>query len=165
MADRKTLVVYYSRTGHTEAAARDIARQTEAEIEAIDAGSFAHGFLWYLRAGWASVRREVSIAAAKHDPRKFKRVVLAGPVWAGRPAPPMRAYLRNHEGKLPEIAFVLTHGGGDISRAFDILQELAGKAPVAQVSLSEAERKDGREQSKIDDFVASLSSERQADAA
>lgn len=166
MTDQKTLVVYYSRLGHTEAVAREMARQTGAEIEAIDAGSFAHGFLWYLRAGWASLTgRDVTIAPAKHDPRAFDLVVLATPVWVGRPAPPMRAYLRDHAAALPAIACVLTHGGGDASMALDKLEALAGKAPVARVMLSDIEKRAGAEPAKIAAFVAALVPPRQADAA
>ena len=166
MAERKTLVVYYSRSGHTEAVAQEIARQTGAEIEAIDAGKFARGFLWYLRAGWASLNgRDVPIAPAKHDPRGFDQVVLACPVWVGRPAPPMLAYLRNHAAALPAIACVMTHGGGDASLAFDKLEALAGKAPIARVTLSDTEKRSGAEPAKIADFVAALELSRQADAA
>lgn len=166
MADRKTLVVYYSRLGHTEAVAREIAQQTGAKIEAIDAGAFAHGLLWYLRAGWASLTgREVSIAPAKHHPGDFDLVVLAAPVWVGRPAPPMRAYLRDHASELPSIACVMTHGGGDASTALDKFKALAGKAPVAHVTLSDIERRSGTETAKIAHFVGVVSPPRHADAA
>jgi len=166
MADRKTLVVYYSRGGHTEAVAREIARQTGADIEVIDAGSFARGFLWFLRAGWASLSgRDVTIAPTQHDPRGFDLVVLATPVWMGRPAPPMRAYLRDHAAALPAIACVMTHGGGDASPAFDKFVSLAGKGPVARVTLSDVERKSGAEPAKILEFIAALIPPRRADAA
>jgi len=166
MIDRKMLVVYYSRSGHTEAVAQEISRQTGAEIEAIDAGKFARGFLWYLRAGWASLNgRDVRIAPPKHDPRGFDLVVLACPVWVGRPAPPMRAYLKDHAAALPAIACVMTHGGGDASLAFDKFEALAGKAPVASVTLSDIEKRSGAEPAKIADFVTALIPPRQVDAA
>ena len=166
MADRKTLVVYYSRSGHTKAVAQDIARQTGADIEAIDAGGFAQGFLSYLHAGWAALKsRDVSIAPAKHDVRGYDLVVLACPVWAGRPAPPMRAYLRDHAVELPAIACVLTHGGGDATRPLDKLEALAGKAPIARVTLSDVEKRSGAEPAKIADFIAELRPPKHANAA
>ena len=166
MADRKTLVVYYSRQGHTKDVAWEIARRIGAQIEVIDAGNFAHGFLWYLRAGWASLTgRDATIAKAEHDPRDFDLVVLATPVWVGRPAPPMRSYLREHGAALPAVACALTHGGGDASMALDKLEALAGKVPIARVMLSDIEKRSGAEPAKIVDFVAALAPHRQANAA
>ena len=166
MTDRKTLVVYYSRGGHTESVAQEIARQVGADIEVIDAGSFARGFLWFLRAGWASLTgRDVKITPAKRDPSDFDLVVLATPVWVGQPSPPMRAYLRDYAAAMPAIACVLTHGGGDTSPALRKFEALAGKAPVARVTLSDIERKSGAEPAKILDFVAALVPPRRADAA
>ena len=153
----KTLVVYYSRTGHTEAVAHEIARQTAADIDVIDAGAFADGGLWYLRAAWASWRdHKVSIAPTVHAPRNYDLVVIAGPIWVGRPCPPVRAYLRGHATELPAVAFVLTHGGGDVTPAFKKLESDAGKAPVAQVTCSDGERKSGAEAEKIARFVRAL---------
>ncbi len=157
MTNPKTLVVYYSRTGHTEAVAHEIARQTAADIEPIDAGAFAKGGLWYFRAAWAAWRgRDVSIAPHVHAPRNYDLVVIAGPVWMGRPCPPVRAYLRDHAADLPAVAFALTHGGGDVTPVIKTLGAAAGKAPVAQLTCSEGERKSGAEAEKIARFVDTL---------
>lgn len=157
MTHARTLVVYYSRTGHTDSVAHEIARQMNAEVEAIDAGSFATGAMWYLRAGWASIRaRAVSIAPAKYRPQDFDLVILAAPVWVGRPSPPICSYLREHAKDLPSIAFVLTHGGGDATLALNKLESFAGKEPIAYITCSDGERKSGAEAGKIAGFVQAL---------
>lgn len=166
MGNLKTLIVYYSRTGHAEAVVRDVARLTGADVEALDAGSFTRGSFWFLRAMWAAiVGGEPAIATPKHDPRDYDLVVLATPVWVGRPSPPMRVYLRDHAAELPAVAFVLTHGGGDASLTFEKLEALAGKAPVARVMVSEGERASGAAIDKISRFAALISPAPHADAA
>ena len=157
MASQEILLVSYSLGGHTEAAALAIAERLGSAHEAIDAPAIGRGLAGVVRALWSALRRtRPPLAPARHDPASYSLVVVAAPIWAGRPATPALSYLATHAAALPAVAFVLTHGGSDPTRAFEMLAAAAGKAPLARLALSEAERKSGADAAKVEDFVAEL---------
>ena len=91
--NRDVAVVYYSRTGHSEAVAREIARTFNAPIARIDAD--------YPR-DFSGQGRAVSDARAQALPRirvepidlaPARRVFLVSPTWMFRPATPLWAYV------------------------------------------------------------------------
>jgi len=91
--NREVAVVYYSRSGHSEAAAREIARTFNAPIARIDAD--------YHR-DFSGQRKAVSDARAKALPpvrvepidlAPARRVFLVSPTWMFRPATPLWAYV------------------------------------------------------------------------
>lgn len=91
--NRDVAVVYYSRTGHSEAVAREIARTFNAPITRIDAD--------YPR-DFSGQGRAVSDARAQALPRirvepidlaPARRVFLVSPTWMFRPATPLWAYV------------------------------------------------------------------------
>jgi flavodoxin len=94
----EVLVVYYSRTGNTEGAAREIARFFDADLVRIEASRYTRDF-----AGWrhsASDARsnatEVEISHPEVDPRRYKLVAIGSPVWLFRPAPPLWSFVQGH---------------------------------------------------------------------
>jgi len=91
--NREVAVVYYSRSGHSEAAAREIARTFNAPIARINAD--------YPR-DFSGQRKAVSDAKAKALPpvrvepidlAPARRVFLVSPTWMFRPATPLWAYV------------------------------------------------------------------------
>ena len=86
-------VVYYSRSGHSEAVAREVARKFNAPITRIDAD--------YPR-DFSGQRKAVSDARAQALPQiriepidlaRARRVFLVSPTWIFRPATPLWAYV------------------------------------------------------------------------
>jgi hypothetical protein len=86
-------VVYYSRSGHSEAVAREVARTLNAPVARIDAD--------YPRT-LSGQRKAVSDARAKALPdirvesidiAPARRVLLVSPTWMFRPATPLWAYV------------------------------------------------------------------------
>ncbi len=92
------LVVYYSRSGNTEGAAREIARFFDADLIRIEAPRYTRDFVGWRHAA-DDARQDVTKVEINHppiDPRGYKLVVLGSPVWLFRPAPPLWAFVEKH---------------------------------------------------------------------
>lgn len=107
-ASREIAVVYYSRSGHSEAVAREVARMFNAPIARIDAD--------YPR-DLAGQRKAISDATADALPKiavgpidldPIRRVYLVSPTWMFRPATPLWAYVEQVDLTRKEIVLVTT---------------------------------------------------------
>ena len=107
-ANREVAVVYYSRSGHSEAVAREVARTFGAPIARIDAD--------YPR-NLAGQRKAVSdarvavlppITVEPIDLEPVRRVFLVSPTWMYRPATPLWAYLEQADLRNKEVVLVMT---------------------------------------------------------
>ncbi len=91
----RVLVVYYSRSGNTEAMAREIARHYQADIARISAEAYSLDFT-----GWNAARRdaaaetETEIAVPNLDFAAYDLVFIGSPIWLYRPAPPLWRFVR-----------------------------------------------------------------------
>jgi hypothetical protein len=106
--NRDVAVVYYSRSGHSEAVAREVARTFNAAIARVDAD--------YPR-DLAGQRKAVSDAKAEALPKitvapidlnPAHRVFLVSPIWMFRPATPLWAYVELADLTNKEVVLVTT---------------------------------------------------------
>ena len=86
------LCIYYSRTGNTRRAVKEIAEALDAEIVAITDGRDRSGWKGYLR----------------RPLEEYKLVIVGSPVWAGRMASPIRSLLKRRGLELHRVAYVVT---------------------------------------------------------
>jgi flavodoxin len=93
------LVVYYSRSGNTEAMAREIARKFDADIVKIKAERYTLDYQ-----GWRNANNDaddkVTTTEIKPDivdMSKYRLVFLGSPIWWYRPAPPLWAFVENND--------------------------------------------------------------------
>jgi len=132
----KTLVVFYSLTGATKKVARELARVLKADLDRIESTKSYEGFWGYFRGGRDSLRGHLApIEATGVSPGEYDLVILGGPIWAGHAAPPLRRYIQDHKSELKKIAFFFTEGGSPPKKAFDELEKLVGKKPVATMTI------------------------------
>jgi hypothetical protein len=137
MADAKTLVVYFSRSGVTQRAAETLGATLHADLERIVDRTNRAGPLGFLRSVVEALRRRTApIEPATRDPASYTLVVVATPVWAWSVSSPVRAYLTNVRARLPEVAFLCTMGARGEARAFAEMTRIAGKAPRAVCALN-----------------------------
>ncbi len=160
MAEGRTLVVYYSRTGTTRKVGQEVAKALEAELEEITDRTPRAGVLGYLRAGRDSLlRRGADIEPPGHDPSHYDLVVVGTPVWAFSMACGVRTYLIRQKDKLPEVAFFLTTGGSGVKRTFRHMAALCGKEPVATLGLRMDDVLEERHREELRRFVEALRGE------
>jgi flavodoxin len=137
----KTLVVYYSRSGHTAQLAKEIAARCKADLERIRDDGIDRSGLWgYLRSGWqAAGGATPDIRRTARNPADYDLVIIGTPVWNWSLAAPVRTYVRQHAGKFRQVAFFCTEGGSGDRRVFDELQRLCGRPPCATMVVKERE--------------------------
>ncbi len=108
----KSLVVYYTRTGKTKFVAETVAAQLSADIEEIvDKKNYA-GPIGWVNAGKASNQeKEDEIVPLKTSPADYSLIVLGTPVWAWRPTPAIRSYIKQTDLSGKKVALFLTCDG------------------------------------------------------
>jgi len=138
----RCLVVYYSLSGTTRRVAEEAARALAADIVEVRAERYAVGRFRVLRAAFDAWRASLpTIDAGGRPVDEYDFVMLLSPVWVGRAATPMRAYLAQNRGKLRRTAFLLTCRGQCPPRAFEEMTSLSGVKPEKTFVLREHEIK------------------------
>lgn len=100
--------MYYSRSGHSESVAREVARLFNAPIARIDA-DYPRSMVGQRRA--LSDAKEEKLPDIKVEPldlRPVRRLYLISPTWMFRPATPLWAYVAQTDLTGKEIVLVTT---------------------------------------------------------
>ena len=134
----KTLIVCYSNSGNTAKLCAELsALLPEADVDTINyPGGKRLGFL---RALFKIFSVPKIIEGVTRGPSEYGRVVLMCPVWAGLPAPIMRAYLAQNAEKLrdKEYSLVFRCGGSDTAAAARAVSDiLGGRAAVSVLTVT-----------------------------
>jgi hypothetical protein len=138
----RTLVVYHSRSGNTRKVAERAAQDLGADVAEVRAPRYGPGVFSYFQAAfdsWSGRLPEIEVSGRSPDQYDF--VLALGPVWAGRAATPLRAYLALNRNKIRRAAYVLTCGGWCPPGAFDEMASLSGVKPEATFAVREQEIK------------------------
>ncbi|WP_049973920.1 flavodoxin [Azospirillum sp. B4] len=151
------LIACYSLTGTTRTVVAELARHLQADIEEIRCDRYDVSFMGWWRAAADSWRgRRPPIAPAVHGAGNYELVVLAGPIWAWHPCPPLRAYIQRERATLPDTALLLTHGGSAGQQSLDELQAWVGRPPKARLTVTAAEMKSGTYAEAVAHFAQSV---------
>jgi flavodoxin len=106
--NRKVSVVYYSRSGHSEAAAREIARSFNAPIARVDA-DYPRDFSGQRKAVSDAIAQALpAVRVGPIDLAPARRVFLVSPTWMFRPAPPLWAYVERAPLTGKQVVLVMT---------------------------------------------------------
>ena len=133
------LCIYYSRTGHTRRAVKEIAEALGAEITAITDDSDRSGWRGYIRCGMDAMKTSTQPLQPFQTEKpldQYKLVIVGSPVWAGRCASPIRALLKRRGLEMENVAYVVTRSTTQRSEEVYEQMDLYTAAPhVAAVSL------------------------------
>ena len=150
------LVVFYSRSGTARRVAEALARDLGAELEGI-VSSPRGGALGFMRCLLDVMRDRDVPATTVLDPADYDHVVVGGPVWAGRPAAPLRAWLRRHRGAFRSLsAFCVSGSGGAHEAFFTEVESLAGRPLARRLSLAQRDVLGGRDRVSLHGFADAL---------
>lgn len=123
--DSSTLVVYYSRSGHTEAMAREVARKFNADIVKIEAERYSLDYQ-----GWRNAASDaddkvtmVQITPEIVDMKKYRLVFLGSPIWWYRPAPPLWTFVEKNDFKEKNVILFNTFNSRFKSEEIELFQE------------------------------------------
>ena len=108
----KTLVIYYSYSGHTKAIAENLAAEEATDILEIKDLKRRGKLRAYTAGIFASIKGKTwPIQPLDVNPADYDRLILLAPVWAGNPAPPFNAMLEQlPEGKTVDIKLISGSG-------------------------------------------------------
>ena len=142
---KKILVVCCSRTGHTEAVARQLATSLRADLECIAEAQGRDGLLGYLRSALeALLGVHPVIARSEYRPQDYDLIVIGTPVWFWNMSSPVRSYIRRHRTHIAEAAVFCTMGGSGGTKVQDDLVRLLGRPALARMALKERDIDQGR---------------------
>jgi hypothetical protein len=150
----KTLVVYYSRTGHNAEMAKHLHADISGDIdEIVDMKNREKMFGCVVA---AMLRAKTQIQYTK-DPAKYGQVVVVSPLWGGMLPPATRTYLAQNRAKLAHYAFLSVCGKGEENtRALQDVTAMASKRPLANFLVKETEVDSNEAKIMYDAFVAQL---------
>ncbi|MGZ7047653.1 MAG: flavodoxin family protein [Methanobacterium sp.] len=153
----KILVVFYSRTDNTRKVAEEIKNSLDCDIEEIIDTQNRSGPLGYMRSGRDASRGKLTILKdIINDTSQYDLLIIGTPLWAWHVSTPVRTYIHNNQANFNNVAFFCTAGGKGFDGAFNDMEELSGKSPLATLGVREKEIKDESYKSKVAEFTKNL---------
>ena len=137
--NRDILCVCYSRTGCTRRAMQEIALALDCELVDVYDNVRRTGFFGWLRCGIDAMRKRthsINRITPARALSEYRLVILGTPVWAGRCASVMRAFLKRRGLEIQNAAYVITHRSEETYR--DVFRQMdlyVSHEHVASVSL------------------------------
>lgn len=158
MENKKILVVYYSKSGNTERAAKDIATRLNADVEKISDKKNRGGLLGFITGGRDAMKKNLTeIDPLAKDPAGYDLVIAGTPVWASDMVPAVRTYLAQNKDKIKNLACFETSGGTAAEKIAASIEGVAGKKCLASMGLVTPELKNDKTyQEKISVFVNAI---------
>lgn len=133
----RTLVVYYSRDGHTRKIAEEISRNLKCDTEELIDTVKRSGLLGWIRSGMDASRGKLTkLQPIKKDPAGYDLVVIGTPVWARKMSTPVRTYLVENKARFKNVAFFCTEGSTGSEQTFAGMEEVCGKKPKSTLEIT-----------------------------
>lgn len=131
----RTLVLYYSQTGSTQAASEEVARLLGADIERFDVtepydGTYQQTIMRGQKEMAAGILPE--IVPIKADLSKYDTIFLGFPIWYGQPCLPLKALISTIDLSGKKIVPVCTFGSGGLVEATEFLREALPESEIAE---------------------------------
>ncbi|MDD5132116.1 MAG: flavodoxin [bacterium] len=126
----KTLVVYYSYTGNTELVAKTVASEISADVLKVEDAEKPGKLKVYFSGSFAAKRgRSWPIKTINVLLKDYDRIFIGAPVWAGKAAPEINAYIEQAELKGKAVVVFVTMGG---SKSDEAIQSLTAKVEARE---------------------------------
>ncbi len=156
----KSLVVYYSNEGNTEAAAQRIATELPADLLKLlpEKDIPAQGFFRFFTGGMrASFGMGTKLQPYRYNFAEYDQVILGTPIWASGPVPAINQFLKENPDTSKFTAAFTCSGGGDNAKCVTILsKKIPGlKNVVALADHNQAPLAAGND-AKLEGFIANL---------
>jgi flavodoxin len=157
----KTIVYYYSLTGHCEEIASIIASQMNCNSEKIveKKKRISKGFLRFINGGSAIKKVTAEIENVSNNPEQFDRIIVVTPFWAASPTPAVRGFIDQYKKELKgkSLGLAMTNLGSDPTEAFQKYKELFPE-PIITISLTKSkdEWTEPKMGEKINQFISNL---------
>ena len=153
----KSVFIYYSYSGVTKGVVERINAQIPGKIIEVNPVK-AYNAITAYSLGCLRARNEEAetVSPDSIDVSEFDHVIVAGPVWAWMPAPPVNGAIRAIKNGSGKSASVICTAGSVAGRTLEVMRaalEKQGLKVTGEQVFSKQDIKDGK---KIDEFIASL---------
>jgi flavodoxin len=118
----KTSIIYFTRTGKTEAIAKELATKLNTTAFQVTDDKNWKGIFGFIKGGlYASTNREVNI---QFNEKAFEadHLIILSPLWAGGPAPAIRTLLKRYDHDAVSVVFTCI--GSNVERAYITTENL-----------------------------------------
>jgi flavodoxin len=115
----KTLVAYYSRTGHTKFISEKIAQLFSADLCEITDKKNRQGKLGFLGGGNDALREKLTNIEVSKPIEGYDLVVIGSPVWAGKITPAIRKFMVTNDFKEQSVALFVTLDGNKPEKSLE----------------------------------------------
>jgi flavodoxin len=108
----KTLIVYYSLTGNTEAVAKELSKELNADLRKVE-DLKKHATPWYYSVGCFSAikNKQWDIKSVDFSLNGYDRIFVGSPVWANNPVPAINTFIANADFTGKDVILFVTLGG------------------------------------------------------
>ena len=139
----KTLIIYYSYSGHTDKVVQlfsgVLKKRGEVTIQRLKPKDEINSFLLQCKAAFQRKRAEL-VEGATFDVSPYDLILLGSPVWAFAPTPALNTCLDNLSGlNGKRVIILLTSGSGaGVKRCFDNIRavlEAKGAAGISEINI------------------------------
>jgi len=154
----KVLVVYYSRTKHTQLVAEKLAKKFNAELEQLIDKKNRTGLFSIVSAGKDAISSKTTIInALQHNPKDYDLILIGGPSWYGNVTPAIRTFITQNDLSGKKIGlFGLCHLTG-VENAIQEAADLISKdKKFPTMPLRERELKEDLLTKRIDVFYQAI---------
>lgn len=152
------LFVYYSFEGNCRALSRAMSGAVggiPAELAPVKDDMPRGGFLKYFLGGMRALLKETpEIQPLGVNVAPDSLVVVGGPVWFGRMAPPVRTFLENFDWPGKKAAVFAMHRGGKGSAAKDMAEIVTRKGGTVLSAVNFKDLRKGKAESTLEEAVA-----------
>lgn len=153
----RALIIYFSRSGHTEKIGKELASKIDADIEQIKDKKKRSGIIGWIKSGRDSIKkRTTSIQKLEHKPQKYDIVIVGTPVWASDVPPATRTLLKKYHRKVDNVAFYSTSKTGETEQLYSTMAKTVDIEPISTLSITEKEMKKDNYREKMDEFIEEL---------
>ncbi len=154
---KKPLVIYYSWSGNTFAAAEIIAEAIGGELLKIEpVEPYPTEYKGCIKVAAAQIKSGTlpELTVKKFDTDNYYPIVIASPNWWGTLPPPVQSFIKSNDLSNKEIALFITNGGGGLQNCAAKLTELITSPACATNVIQGSEVKASKD--KITSWAISL---------
>ena len=155
----KRLVVYYSLSGNTEAAARKLAERLGAELLRLETVKpmpkrFAARIL--VGGGQVMFHHVPELKPLEKDVSAYDEIILGSPIWNSQGVPAVNAFLRDANAAAKVTALFFLSGGGETRKGLEAVTKRLPNLRHTVSLLDRRHKNSGENDAKLRQFAAAV---------
>lgn len=136
LTNMKTLIVYYSFSGNNELLAKELQARMNCDMIEVHEVNNRNGLTVLLD---ILFNRTPTVIRPKVILSQYEHIVFLAPIWAGKIASPMRAFIRMEKQDIKTYSFISLCGDGGNKKIPAELSKITGKNPLVTYELRVAD--------------------------